>query len=124
MKRKNPIKPAELYPLHKHVRELMKEKKMTHKRLSRILRCDRSVVSRLLDTPDWLISEVQAVGTALGTNLFTIYAPVPDAILQQTIAELQQQLTARETELAATRKALDIAEAKLEILREVKGINA
>lgn len=120
MKRNRKNLNKEQFPLHKQVRQLMKEKNITHLKLGKLLKTDRSVISRLLDTPDWLVSEMQAVGAALGTNLFTYYVPAPDTTaqeqLQQTITQLQQQLSERDKQLAEAHIENKILQAKLEVL--------
>ncbi len=104
---------------------LLKEKRMKHNTLAEYLPQNKSNISRMLDRPDWRISEVMAASRALKVNLFTYIVdtknPV-DMVSEDTplyyTSKLQSELTAMTDKYNQEKKLCDSYEQANKLLTE------
>ena len=105
------------------VRGLLKEQRVTQRKLAKMLGWNHSTINQMLKRRTWNIAELLEVGKALQTDLLKYYYPVPPQPMvpgaeleaaRQQIQQLQNELTLKEAELLKLRTEKNV-------LREVFG---
>lgn len=87
-------------------RALMKEKRITHRKLGRNLGWHTTTVTMMLKRRNWSVAELLLVGKVLQTDLFKYFYPVPPVPLVPV------------TDLEAARNELDVLKAEMKIKDE------
>ena len=93
-------------------RGLMKEKRITHRKLGRLVGWHTTTVTMMLKRRNWSVAELLTVGKVLGTDLFKYFYPVPPVALvpitdleaaRNEVAALKNEMKTKDDELLKLR---------------------
>ncbi len=103
------------------VRKLMKEKRITHRRLGRVNGWHTSTVTMMLKRRNWSIAELLLTGKVLQTDLLKYFYPVPP-VPQVPVTDLEaarSELDALKTEMKLKDEELLKLRTENNVLREM-----
>lgn len=105
------------------VRGIMKEQRMTQRRLGKLVGWHNTTINQRLKKRTWNIAELLEIGKALNTDLLKYFYPVPaePMVEEVKLTEALAKITLLEEELRLTKEALKICQAQLEIAVKMGG---